>query len=123
METIDLSRAPDEALVEKFIDVCLAQDAKNDGTYIQEYNRLIRKMAKIIKEMQSRPGDARYLLIPLFKHPNWQVRVKAAKNAFALAPIEARQVLEQMYATRVNPYAADAGGMLIAMDEGWYIPK
>lgn len=123
MAITDLSRIPEKALIEKFIEVCLAQEANNDIDYVREYNKLYKQMEKILKEMQSRPGDARHLLIPLFKHQSWQVRVKAAKNAFALAPVEARQVLEEIYATRVDPYAPDAGGMLVAIDEGWYIPK
>ncbi|MEP9380257.1 DUF2019 domain-containing protein [Aquabacter sp. CN5-332] len=123
MAITELSRAPDIALVEKFIEVCLEQESKNDGDHIQDYNKLIRRMVKITEEMKSRPGDARRLLTPLFGHSSWQVRVRAAMSAFALAPIEARQVLEQVRATRVNPYAADASGMLAAIDAGEYTPK
>jgi hypothetical protein len=80
-------------------------------------------MVKIVKELKARPGDQRRALLPLFEHPNMQVRLKAAKATLAIAPKEARQMLESIAASTWQPQAGDAGMSLENLDCGVYVPE
>jgi Domain of unknown function (DUF2019) len=57
-------------------------------------------------------------LVTLFEHPNPQVRLMAAEATLALAPIAARQTLQQIWDRRQFPQAAHAMGMLRALERG-----
>lgn len=76
----------------------------------------------MVEELKQRPGDARHLLLPLFEHESLQVRLRAAKNAFALDPVGARRVLQWLREMPPCPYGMDAGMMLAAIDAGEFIP-
>ena len=86
------------------------------------FNRLFKQMEAVKEELTSRPGDQRRTLIPLLEHPNAQVRLKSAIATLALVPKEARRVLEVISDRQEYPQAADARGMMMALDEGAYIP-
>src|SRR6266850_4935135 len=51
-----------------------------------KYNRLFDDMEGIRNELKRRDGDQRRALISLFKHPNRQVRLKAAISTPAIEP-------------------------------------
>ena len=79
-------------------------------------------MTKVIMELKSRDGDRRKALMPLYQHPNPTVRFKSAMATLALAPVEARQVLQTIKDRKEFPIAMRASQMLSALDEGRYTP-
>lgn len=92
--------------------------------YLQEddtrrYNRIFKHYMAIRNELKNRPGDHRRLLIPFLEHPDIGVRLSAAKSVFALVPVEARAVIEQIAASKWFPWAGHAGMTLVAIDEGY----
>jgi hypothetical protein len=56
--------------------------------------------------------------MPLFAHPNPQVRLMAAQSTLAVAPTAARQVLQELWGRKEFPQAADAMGTLRALERG-----
>jgi hypothetical protein len=69
-----------------------------------------------------REGDQRRTLLNLYNHPNMNVRVKAAKATLAVSPKGARQLLEEIQASKWQPQALDAGMCLWALDQGIFKP-
>ncbi|MEW6256680.1 MAG: DUF2019 domain-containing protein [Pseudomonadota bacterium] len=116
-----LTKFSDTELRDEFIRVCLEQE-KTDDFDIKNLNRLFHQMAAAVEELKRGPGDARRLLLPLFEHESLQVRLRAAKNAFALDPVGARRVLQWLRETQQYPHGMDAGMMLAAIDAGEFIP-
>lgn len=105
-------------LVDRFTDVTLLQyDAALFGL-TAKYNRLFDKMHAIGEELKSRPGDQRSALVPLLVHPNRQVRLMAAQFTLALAPVAAREALQELSDAKVYPQAAYAMGTLRALERG-----
>ncbi len=110
------------ALVQRFIELCLGQyEAELRGELAKE-NRLIKDMFAVADELKTRPGDQRTAFLPLYDHPNPQVRLMAAKETLAVAPKEARQLLEVIRATEESPQGPDAGMCLWALDQGIFEP-
>ena len=89
---------------------------------VPQVNRLFDKIEAIEQELKARPGDQRRALIPLYNHPNMQVRVKAAKATLAVAPEAARGTLEAISAANWPPQSLDAGMCLWALDRGIFKP-
>jgi hypothetical protein len=58
----------------------------------------------------------------LHNHPNAQVRLTSAIETLALEPIESRRVLQSISDRNEYPQAANARGMMMALDEGRYTP-
>jgi hypothetical protein len=110
-------------LVERFLAIALDQDrAIFDGNHAK-YNRLYGQMDAIKQELKSRPDDQRRALIPLHTHPNAQVRLKSAIATLTLAPEAARRTLQVISDRNEYPQAADASGMLRALEKGTFIPS
>jgi hypothetical protein len=110
-------------LVERFAAIALEQyEARLDDEYAR-YNRLYDRMAAVIAELKGRPADQRRALIPLLDHANPQVRLKSAVATLALAPERSRRVLQDLVDEKEYPEAADAFGMLRALDKGTYVPS
>ena len=63
----------------------------NDNPALLRYNRLYQEMATISKELKARGPDARRQLIPLYDHPNVQVRLQAARFSYGVAREAARK--------------------------------
>jgi hypothetical protein len=118
----DLERMSTSQLVDRFEQVCVAQDDALLDDALARLRRLLDQMRAIVEELQSRPGDQRTALMPLYEHPNRQVRIQAAIHTLALAPKAARAVLEEIKAAQWYPQALDAGMMLRALKEGSYEP-
>lgn len=108
----------DDDLVALFIAIALAQYEAVAEDDTAEYNRLFREMAAVELQLKNRPGDQRKALIPALDHPNAQVRLKAAFATLAVAPLAARRTLQAISDQMEYPEAADARGMLRALDEG-----
>jgi hypothetical protein len=79
-------------------------------------------MDAVENELRARPGDQRKALLPLLRHGNLQVMLKAALSTLALEPKAARTVLEAIQASRRQPQALEAGTSLAFMDRGIFKP-
>ncbi|MBM3543991.1 MAG: DUF2019 domain-containing protein [Alphaproteobacteria bacterium] len=109
-------------LVERFEAIALAQDEAILYDEIKKFNRLFGQMENVKEELKSRVGDQRRALMVLYEHPNAQVRLKAAKATLAVAPQEARRLIEVIADSHEFPQAGDAGMTLLALDEGIFKP-
>ncbi len=105
-------------LVQRFAAVGIEEDKAEFAGDLAKRNRLCRQMFAIAKELKSRSGDQRRALLALHDHPNFEVRLMAAKSTLAIAPKEARRVIEEIAASKNFPYAGDAGMCLWALDNG-----
>lgn len=110
-------------LVEHFAVIGVQQDKALRADDLQKYKRLCLQMKAIDDELKTRPGDQRRALLPLYEHPNFQVRVMAAKLTLAVAPQAARQMLQLIRERRHQPQSGDAGMCLRALDQGIFVPK
>ncbi|HUU66071.1 MAG TPA: DUF2019 domain-containing protein [Methyloceanibacter sp.] len=79
-------------------------------------------MKSIEAELKRHDGDQRLALLSLLSHPNPQIRLKAAIATLAVAPDEAREALQNISDRNEYPQAADARGMMEALDDGSYKP-
>ncbi len=118
-----LGSATAEELVEYFVAIAVVQDKAMRQDENAKYNRLYTEMDAVRQELKQRPGDQRRALIPLFEHPNAQVRLKAAIATLAMAPGPARETLQIISDRQEYPQAADARGMMRAVDEGTFVPS
>jgi cytochrome c oxidase assembly protein Cox11 len=109
-------------LVKLFTGIALQQDEAVLACDVKETSRLFWKLEEVEGELKSRPGDQRRALLPLYDHPNPQVRVKAAIATLAIAPAAARQVLEVIAATCHGPQKLEAGMSLVNLERGIYKP-
>ena len=93
MTPIKLDNLTVEQLVERFTSITLDQDrALRSGNH-GRFNRLFDDMEAVKQELKTRDGDQRRALLPLYNHPNPQVRLKAAKATLAVAPETALKML------------------------------
>lgn len=95
-------------LVEMFKAIALDQDKAIFDDETARFNMLYAKMDIVRNELKNRSGDQRSSLLPLFDHPNIQVRLKAALTTMDLAPAAAREVFRTIAESRRYPQAADA---------------
>jgi hypothetical protein len=79
-------------------------------------------MDAVCQELQSREGDGRRALIPLYAHPNIQVRLAAAKRTLAFNYDDARRVIEEIANSGKYPIAGGAGMTLDSLDRGIFKP-
>lgn len=107
-------------LVERFAALGIEEGKAIDDN--DRYNRLFDEMSAVQKELKSRPGDQRRALLPLFDHPDIQVRLMAAQYTLAVAPKEARRTMETIAASPCYPQAADARMSLRMLDSGRSVP-
>jgi ParB-like chromosome segregation protein Spo0J len=122
MRKVDLSGIGTADLVLRFAQIGVAQDEALLGGEIAKFNRLFDLMADVSNELKRRDGDQRRALIALYKHPNMQVRLKAAKHTLAVAPIEARKKIQEIADSNWFPQAGDAGMSLWNLDRGVFKP-
>jgi hypothetical protein len=118
MKAPDLGKMTAPQLVERFMELALGQFKAELYGEIAKYNRLYREIVAIEQELKSRPGDQRSALVPLFAHPNPQVRLMAAQSTLAVTPAAARQALQEIWDRKEFPQAAYAMGTLRALERG-----
>ena len=111
-----------EQLAERFANIALEQYRAIIMEKNAAYRRLYSQMENVRQELKNRPGDQRRVLAPLLNHHNAQVRLKAAITLLAVEPDAARQALNFIKDTKEFPQAADAFGMIRALDDGSYVP-
>jgi len=105
-------------LVEQFTQDALKQFTAELYDEHTKYNRLSRDMVAISEELKARSGDQRAALVVLFAHPNPQVRLMAAEVTLAVAPVAARQTLQELWDQKEFPQAAYAMQTLRALERG-----
>lgn len=117
-----ISGMADKELLDRFVAISLDQDDALLGSEYGRFNRLYDQKISVLNELKSRPGDRRRLLLQLFNHQNAQVRLNAANATLAVAPQEARKMLQAIADSREYPQAGDAGMSLAGLDDGTYRP-
>lgn len=122
MKNTNLQELSVGELVDRFVEIGLAQDEAVLYDETAKFNRLFKQMQDVVQELGRRPGDARRALLSLYDHSNLQVRLKAVKNSLALAPEEGRRILQAIADSHDYPYAGEAGMSLWAIDEGIFKP-
>ncbi len=80
MKGIEFERLTIEELVDLFAEIGVEQDRALFHERIAEFRKLYRQMNAIDNELKRRGRDARLALLPLYDHPNVQVRLKAAAS-------------------------------------------
>jgi hypothetical protein len=88
-----------------------------------EMKRLFHHMSAIAAELKNRKGDQRRALLPLYGHRNAAVRLAAAKATLAVAPTEARRMIESIADGQHMYYSGDAGMCLLMLDSGRFVPE
>ena len=116
------SKMTEEELVEMFAVVAAQQNDAMLEEDIARVHQLFQKLMAIQSELKTRAGDKRTELISLYSSPNMQVRLKAAKSTLAVAPAAAREQLEAIEASGVQPQAGEAGMSLWNLDRGVFKP-
>lgn len=122
MKQVDLNTLTVAQLVDRFAAIGLEQYKALLVDDTATYTPLFWQMDAIKKELKSRSGDQRRALLSLYDHPNTQVRLKAAKATLAVAPVEARRMIESIAESRCYPQAGDAGMCLLRLDRGEFVP-
>jgi hypothetical protein len=123
MKMIELDTMRSIDLVDRFAEIVVAQDRALLAGERTKFNRLFRQMMDVANELKSREGDQRGLLLQLFDFPNMQVRLQAAKLTLAVAPIEARHLLQIIADSNWMPRSGDAGMSLSNLERGVFKPS
>jgi ParB-like chromosome segregation protein Spo0J len=123
MKQKSLNDIPTEELIAGFAKLGIAQDDGLLGNDVARFNQLFDQMREIVTELKSRNGDHRQALMVLYDHPNIQVRLKAAKNSLAVAPVAARNMLETIAGSGEFPQAGEAGMSHWNLDRGVFKPS
>ena len=118
MKAVSTRDMSTEMLIEKYIEIGIAQGEAIENFDTAKFNRLFDQKAKLVRELRSRPGDERHRLLKLYDHPNLQVRLNAVNSTYALNPDAARRVFEEVQASKRFPWAGDAGMSLSMLELG-----
>ena len=109
-------------LVERFVEITKAQGEALLDDELRKFNRLFQQMRAVLEELKARDGDQRRALLPLYEHPNAQVRLKAAKNTLAVAPNAALKILQDIVSSGEYPQAMEAGMTLWNLENETFKP-
>jgi hypothetical protein len=107
-----------DELVERFLAIALGQSEAIAYDDSPKFRKLFRQEIDVVAELMLRAGDQRHALMPLYGHPNPQVRYAAASVTKDIAPQEVRRVCEIISERNEYPQAANARGLLRNLDEG-----
>ncbi len=110
-------------LVDRFAEICVAQDRARLHENVPTMTKLVWQMKAIDDELRKRGREARLALCKLYDHPNMQVRLQAARLTLAVAPAAARQVVDAIARSGRMPQAAEARGTLRNLDNGVFKPN
>jgi hypothetical protein len=112
-----------EELVKLFAENCIEQDQAIFKEEVSKFKKIFGVMFDIEKELKDRGPEARLKLLKLYDHPNIHVRLQAAGATLAVAPVEARRLIEAISNSGWMPQAADAKGTLRNLDSGFFKPS
>jgi hypothetical protein len=107
-----------QELVARFLAIALQQYEAVEMDNNSKFNRLFDQMIDVMAEFMVRPLEQRRALMALYQHPNPQVRYLAAVATKDFVPQDARRVCEIISERNEYPQAADARGLMQAIDEG-----
>lgn len=107
-----------DELVDRFVEISVEQGKAAAFFETARFNRLLPKLSAVVRELRARPGDERHRLLKLYDHPVLQVRVNAARFAYALDPDAAIATFQAIKDSRRYPWAGDAGMSLSALEMG-----
>jgi len=113
----DLSKYTIQELLVQFRNACLAQYDTYLTDNVGKYNKLFDFLIAVTRELKRRGVEERRALLTLFADENPQVRLQAAKNVYAVAPIEAKACLEAIAAARLPDQSLSAGMTLNGLEE------
>ena len=117
-----LSKLSDDELVDSFESWALAHGkAVVDGD-VPAANRTYKKLDAVNKAVKTRGLEARKQLFKLLDHPEFSVRFYTAKSIFALNPVRARAVIDDVVARGPDSLRLAAGMTLQALDDGIFKP-
>lgn len=123
MKPLRFAEMTTDQLVQRFVTIALHQDEAISMEEFSRYNKLFDEMDAIKEQLKRRHNDERRALLPLYRHPNVQVRLKAAIATLALAPESARQQLLAIARSEHYPQAADAKLIVTDLDRGAFTPS
>jgi hypothetical protein len=81
-------------------------------------NRYVRRCFLVLNTLRHRATDERPALFALYAHKHPQVRLNVATGTYALNPDRAESVMREVAATKMQPWAGDAGMSLWFLAEG-----
>ena len=123
MTADDLHKMSVHDLVSRFTAAALGQYRADMNFDMKTIKKCVYEMRDITAELRARPGDQRSALLQLYDHPNTRVRLSAARLSFALAPVRARAVIQEIADSKKFSTALDAGMCLSAIDQGIFKPS
>ncbi len=122
MSEVRLQDMTTNQLLERLIEIGVAQDeAQLDDNYAK-FNRLYDQKRDVDRELRARGREARLSLLKLYDHPNIQVRLNAAALTLAVATADAREALETIAASKHYPQAGEAGMLISGLEDGTFKP-
>jgi uncharacterized protein DUF2019 len=122
MNQLGLKKMSADELIERLVQIGVAQDEAQLDDNHSRFNRLYDQMREVDRELRTRGHAARSLLVRLFDHPNIQVRLNAAALSLAVAPAEARRELEAIARSNQYPQAGEAGMLISGLETGTFKP-
>jgi hypothetical protein len=123
MKKLLLEQMTIDQILDQYVEIGVAQDDAIFNEARAKFRRLYGKMREIEIELAPRGVEARRTLMRLYGHPNYQVRLNAAKETLAVAPAEARAVIQWIFDSKIYPQFGDAGMCLANLDDGTFKPE
>ena len=105
-------------LVDRFVEISIEQGEALESLETARFGRLFKKLASVVRELRSRSGDQRHLLLQLYEHPDPQVKLNVAGWAYALDPQAAVAAFQAVKESRQYPWAGHAGMSLSMLEMG-----
>lgn len=118
MRTNAMTKMTAAELVDRFVEISIEQGKALESLETARFNRLFKKLAPVVRELRSRSGDQRHLLLKLYDHPDLQVKLNVAGWAYALNPEAAVATFHTVRDTRKYPWAGHAGMSLSMLEMG-----
>ena len=115
---VRLKQLSTQQLVDLFEQISLAQGEAVAEFQTSRANRLIKKRYELLAELRHRRVDKRPALFALYSHRHPQVRLNVATSTYALNPERAEAVMREIVASRLFPWAGDAGMHLSGLEHG-----
>jgi enoyl reductase-like protein len=123
MKHAKLGTMTEVELIQRYIEIGVAQDEALLMDQTTLFNRLYDLRKEVEAQLKERTGDQRRLLLRLYDHPNVQVRLNAVEDTLAVEPQLARTTLETIAASGQYPQAGYAGMTVAALEQGTFKPE
>jgi hypothetical protein len=107
-----------QQLVDLFEKLSMAQGKAYAELETAKAGRYFMRRRAVLSEMRHREVDERPALYVLYSHRHPKVRINVAKSTYALNPERAKAVLEEVAATRLEPWRSLAGMSLAMLANG-----